>query len=66
MLAELCMDAAGDASAGRGASFQPQQENLHAGSAQVRFKHRLAHKVHPHPSSAHLFIVSQASREGQA
>ena len=36
MLAELCMDAAEDASAGRGASFQPQQENLHTGSAQVR------------------------------
>lgn len=51
MLAELCMDAAEEASAGRGASFQPQQEKLHTSSAQVRFRHNLPTLFIPTPAT---------------
>ena len=64
MLAELCMDAAEDASTGRSASFQPQQENLHTHSAQVCSRHRLPTRFKPWPSHK-LLPVSKASREGQ-
>ena len=51
MLAELCMDAAEEASAGRGASFQPQQENLHIGNAQVLFRHNSLTLFIPTPAT---------------
>lgn len=51
------MDAAEDASTRRGALVQPQQEDVHMGTAQVRFGHKKVVRTPRHKLSMTVHLL---------